>query len=86
MPNTDPNTSAHPEWLGFIQPNGMVVSAPALGDEQRQHQADIASPRQCLTQIDRGRDTEPARGRAFYQVRAQRVEPVGLVYLWPDTE
>ena len=85
MPNTDPNTSAHPEWLGFIQPNGMVVSAPALGDEQRQHQADIASLRQCLTQIDRGRDTEPARSRAFHEVRAQRVEPVGLVYLWPDT-
>ena len=30
MPNTGPNTPAHPEWLGFIQPNGMAVSAPAL--------------------------------------------------------
>ena len=26
----DPNTCAHLEWLGFIQPNGLVVSAPAL--------------------------------------------------------
>ena len=26
----DPNTRAHLEWLGFIQPNGLVVSAPAL--------------------------------------------------------
>ena len=26
----DPNTGAHLEWLGFIQPNGLVVSAPAL--------------------------------------------------------
>ena len=85
MPNIDRNTPTHPERLGVMQPNGMVVSAPALGDEQRQHQADVASPRQCLTQIDRSRDTEPARGRAFHEVRAQRVEAVGLVYLWPDT-
>ena len=56
-------------------------------DEQRQHQADVASWRQCLTQFDRDTDTdtEPARIRAFYEVRAQRVEPVGLVYLWPNT-
>ena len=83
MPNTDRNTPTHPERLGVIQPNGMVVSAPALGDEQRQHQADVSSWHQCLTQFDRY--TEPARGRAFHEVRAQRVEPVGLVYLWPDT-
>ena len=30
MPASDPNTRAHLEWLGFIQPNGLVVSAPAL--------------------------------------------------------
>ena len=30
MPAPDPNTRAHLEWLGFIQPNGLVVSAPAL--------------------------------------------------------
>ena len=30
MPAQDPNTRAHLEWLGFIQPNGLVVSAPAL--------------------------------------------------------
>ena len=30
MPAPDPNTCAHLEWLGFIQPNGLVVSAPAL--------------------------------------------------------
>jgi superfamily II DNA or RNA helicase len=29
--------------------------------------------------------TEPDRIRALYQVRAQRIEPVGLVYLWPVT-
>ena len=30
MPAQDPNTRAHLEWLGFVQPNGLVVSAPAL--------------------------------------------------------
>ena len=30
MPAPDPNTRAHLEWLGFIQPHGLVVSAPAL--------------------------------------------------------
>ena len=30
MPATDPNTLAHLEWLGFIQPHGVVVSPPAL--------------------------------------------------------
>ena len=29
-PPPDPNTRTHLEWLGFIQPNGLVVSAPAL--------------------------------------------------------
>ncbi len=27
--------------------------------------------------------TEPERIRALYEVKAQRIEPVGLVYLWP---
>ena len=26
----DPNIAAHLEWLGFVQPTGLVVSAPAL--------------------------------------------------------
>jgi hypothetical protein len=26
---------------------------------------------------------EPARIRAMYEVRAKRIEPIGLVYLWP---
>ena len=30
MSAPDPPTRAHLEWLGFIQPNGLVVSAPAL--------------------------------------------------------
>ena len=54
-------------------------------DEKRQREADVASWRTRLTQFDRDLETEPARVREFYEVRARRVEPIGLVYLWPDT-
>ena len=30
MARLDPQILAHLEWLGFIQPTGLVVSAPAL--------------------------------------------------------
>ena len=29
MPKLDPNIAAHLEWLGFVRPTGLVVSAPA---------------------------------------------------------
>ena len=54
-------------------------------EEERQRQADVAAWRRRLSQFDRDLETEPSRIRQFYEVRAQRVEPVGLVYLWPDT-
>ena len=65
MPAPDPNTRAHLEWLGFIQPNGLVVSAPALvkagailnrQDAEGQHR--LAD---CLREheFDSGRGSEP---------------------------
>ncbi len=30
MPARDPNITAHLEWLGFVRPTGLVLSAPAL--------------------------------------------------------
>ena len=54
-------------------------------EERRQRQADVASWRTRLAQFDRDLETEPDRMRTFYEVRARRVEPIGLVYLWPDT-
>ena len=45
----------------------------------------MASWRTRLAQFDRDLETEPARIREFYEVRAKRVEPIRLVYLWPDT-
>ena len=48
-------------------------------------EADLRHWQRRLGQFDRDLEREPARIRAFYEVRAQRVEPVGLVYLWPET-
>ena len=64
---------------------GVQLALEFSEDERRQRQADIASWRTRLAQFDRDLETEPPRIREFYEVRASRVEPIGLVYLWPDT-
>ena len=53
--------------------------------EARQLDADVRHWRRRLDQFDRDLAEEPDRIREFYQVRARRVEPVGVVYLWPES-
>ncbi len=54
-------------------------------EEKRQLEADVRSWRGRLAQFDRDLADEPARLRSFYEVKARRIEPVGLVYLWPES-
>lgn len=54
-------------------------------EEQRQLESNRRYWSKRLVELDGEMKTEPDRLRALYQVRAQRVEPVGLVYLWPVT-
>lgn len=54
-------------------------------DEQRQLQADRKHWEKRLKAIELELRTEPQRIRDLYEVKAQRVEPVGLAYLWPVT-
>jgi superfamily II DNA or RNA helicase len=54
-------------------------------DERRQLEEDVRWWRDRLSLFDRDLAEQPDRIRNFYEVRAQRVEPVGLVYLWPET-
>lgn len=54
-------------------------------DDRRQVEANMRSWERRLVQFDRDLVTEPARIARFYEIQAQRIEPVGLVYLWPDT-
>ena len=68
MPAPDPNTRAHLEWLGFIQPNGLVVSAPALvkaGVVLNRHDAEGQSRLAgCIREraLDQRRGPEPCIG------------------------
>jgi len=54
-------------------------------EEKRQLEADVRSWRIRLQQFERDLEREPQRIRDFYEVKATRVEPVGLVYLWPES-
>lgn len=60
---------------------------PGLFDqeEMRQLESDRRHWTKRLADLDRELTVEPARIREVYGVKAQRVEPVGLVYLWPVT-
>ncbi|NUM89087.1 MAG: helicase, partial [Bdellovibrionales bacterium] len=53
--------------------------------EQRQAQLDREAWDKRLLALQKEMTTEPARVRDVYEVRAHRLEPVGLVYLWPVT-
>jgi superfamily II DNA or RNA helicase len=61
--------------------------APALPfpDEQRQLEANKRHWDKRMAAIDVELEREPRRIHEVYQVKAQRIEPVGLVYLWPIT-
>jgi hypothetical protein len=54
-------------------------------EERKQLEADIIHWGKRLSDIDAELESEPARIRETYTVKAQRIEPVGIVYLWPIT-
>jgi hypothetical protein len=60
---------------------------PGLFDQEeiRQLEADRRHWDRRLRDIEQELRTEPDRIRGVYVVKAQRIEPVGLVYLWPVT-
>jgi superfamily II DNA or RNA helicase len=53
--------------------------------ERRELEQNMRHWERRLLQFETELETEPTRIEDFYQVRAHRLEPVGLVYLWPDT-
>lgn len=65
------------EQTGFLYPD--------MEDERRQLEENKRYWGTRLTMLERELKTEPERIREVYQVKAQRIEPVGLVYLWPVT-
>jgi hypothetical protein len=55
-----------------------------LDEERRERAADRRHWQKRLERLEGEIVTEPARVRASYEIRAHRLEPVGLVYLWPS--
>ncbi|EDX83168.1 Helicase conserved C-terminal domain protein [Synechococcus sp. PCC 7335] len=53
--------------------------------EKRQLDADRRHWEHRLKMLEAEIETEPARIEAGYRVKVSRIEPVGLVYLWPVT-
>jgi hypothetical protein len=52
--------------------------------EKRQRQADRRYWQQRLQGLEKELAEEPERIASSYQIRAERLEPVGLIYLWPQ--
>ena len=53
--------------------------------EQRQLDADRRAWTRRLEEIESELESEPKRIAATYAIEAHRIEPIGLVYLWPRT-
>ena len=59
-----------------------------FGDDRnarQQLEADMRHWERRLAQFDTDLEREPERIRRFYDIQRTRMEPVGLVYLWPET-
>jgi hypothetical protein len=65
-------------------PNQFLLPG-VLEEERRERQADRRHWAARLTRLASELADEPARIRASYEVRAHRLEPVGVIYLWPAT-
>jgi len=52
-------------------------------DERRQIEADKKHWQRRLLQLRDELEREPERIRKAYEVKATRIEPLGVVYLWP---
>jgi superfamily II DNA or RNA helicase len=54
-------------------------------EERRQVEADVRHWKKRVGELDAELTSEPLRVRTSYETRARRVEPLGIVYLWPVT-
>ncbi len=67
-----------------FDPNQLLLPGIAEG-ERRERDADRRHWQNRLERLESEFRNEPARIRASYNVHAHRLEPVGLVYLWPSS-
>ncbi len=65
-------------------PEQLKLQFPQV-DEIRQLESNRRHWAKRLSHIDDELKVEPKRIRELYDVKAKRIEPIGLVYLWPTT-
>lgn len=53
--------------------------------DRRQREEERRGWERRLQELPEEMQNEPNRIREVYQIRAHRIEPVGLIYLWPET-
>ena len=74
------------EWNNYQKEGPQRLLFDELNrEERRQAERDAKSWKRRLQHFETEIEEEPKRVRDFYEVRATRLEPVGVVYLWPDT-
>jgi len=73
------------EVLGINQDAGEEEIRRQNEREMRQFEADRRSWDGKLLRLQHEFDSEPEKVRRGYEVQARRLEPIGLVYLWPAT-
>ena len=77
MAKTDPHVAAHLEWLGFIQPEGLVVSATALARAgavlDRRDAEGQRLLRACASERRFGTDSEPRPYLSDFRTFAREV-------------
>lgn len=54
-------------------------------EERKQIEANIRAWERRIKAFDRDIETEPKRVKELFSVATRRVEPLGIIYLWPDT-
>ena len=64
-----------------FDPNQLTLDL--VPNERREREADRRHWESRLSRLEQELRDEPKRMRESYEVRAHRLEPVGLVYLWP---
>ena len=67
----------------ILNEQGIKAIQLELLDEKRQLEADRRYWEQRLQSLEQELINEPTRIENSYEVKAVRVEPVGIVYLWP---
>ena len=71
--------------ISKLDPKQMSLDFGESKEEVHQLEANKRFWAKRLDEIRDELKTEPARIESVYDVKAQRIEPVGLVYLWPVT-